>query len=243
MGATLDALRELQEIELQIVDIRRQLSRKDNLVGGQAAKLRNAQAQLEAEKAELRRAQAEIDEVDLDLKSRTAVINKHREQLNSVRTNKEYSAILSQLNNEKAEASRVEARGLELMGKLELRKKALAEKADQERALLARLDELKGEVAHVQRTFADKLAQLEGLRARAAARLPAEAVAHFQRLSERYEGEVLAAITATNPRRHEYLCGGCNMSLSAETANAAMTRDDVITCRNCGRILYIERNS
>ena len=151
MGATLDALRELQEIELQIVDIRRQLSRKDTLVGGQAAKLRNAQAALDAEKADLKKAQAEIDE--LDLKSRTAVINKHREQLNSVKTNKEYSAILSQLNNEKAEATRVESRGLELMAKLEARKQALAEKAGHERDLNARLDELKHEVAHAQRTF------------------------------------------------------------------------------------------
>jgi predicted nucleic acid-binding Zn-ribbon protein len=243
MGATLDALRELQEIELQIVDIRRQLSRKDTLVGGQATKLRGAQAALEAERAELRKAQAEIDELDLDLKSRTAVINKHREQLNSVRTNKEYSAILSQLNNEKAEASRVEARALELMGKLEVRKKAFAEKADQEQAIVARLDELKGEVAHAQRNFADKLAQLEALRSKAAARLAAETLGMFQRLSERYDGEVLAAISRVNPRKHEYLCGGCNMSLSAETANAAMTRDDVITCRNCGRILFIERGA
>lgn len=241
MGATLDALRELQEIELQIVDIRRQVARKELLVAGQTTKVRGAQQQLEAEKAELRKAQAEIDSLDLDLKTRTAAINKLREQLNSVRTNKEYAAILAQLNNEKAEASRVETRALELMGKLETRKKAMAERLDAERGQTSRLDELKAEVAAAQATFATRLANLDAKRAAAAAKLTPELRSMFDRLSERYDGEVLATITRTNPRRHEYLCNGCNMSLSAETANACMTRDEVITCRNCGRILTIER--
>ncbi len=241
MGATLDALRELQEIELQIVDIRRQVARKETLVAGQTTKVRGAQQQLDAEKTELRKAQAEIDALDLDLKSRTAAINKLREQLNSVRTNKEYAAILAQLNNEKAEASRVETRALELMGKLETRKKAMSERLDAERGQASRLDELKAEVASAQATFATRLANLDARRVAAAAKLAPELRGMFDRLSERYDGEVLAAIMRTNPRRHEYLCNGCNMSLSAETANACMTRDEVITCRNCGRILTIER--
>ena len=39
------------------------------------------------------------------------------------------------------------------------------------------------------------------------------------------------------------ICDGCNMSLAAERANALLTRDDVITCDSCGRILYIEKDT
>ena len=65
----------------------------------------------------------------------------------------------------------------------------------------------------------------------------------FDRLSERYEGDVMAGIERTHPRRDEFICGGCHMTLSAELANALMVRDDVLTCKNCGRILHIEKGT
>ena len=43
MGATLEALRVLQDVELQIVDIRRQLAAKERAVKRQTAKLRAAE--------------------------------------------------------------------------------------------------------------------------------------------------------------------------------------------------------
>jgi predicted nucleic acid-binding Zn-ribbon protein len=39
---------------------------------------------------------------------------------------------------------------------------------------------------------------------------------------------------------HDYVCGGCYMSLNAEHVNALRTRDEIRTCDNCGRILYLE---
>jgi len=36
------------------------------------------------------------------------------------------------------------------------------------------------------------------------------------------------------------VCGGCYMSLNAEHANVLRTRDEIRTCDNCKRILYME---
>ena len=119
MGATLESLLKLQEIELQIVDIKRQLAAKERSVKRQTAKLRAAEESLETEREELKHNQVRMDEVDLDLKGRSASISRLRDNLNTVKTNKEYAAVLSQLNNEKADSTRLEARVYEMLEAVE----------------------------------------------------------------------------------------------------------------------------
>jgi hypothetical protein len=241
MGSTLAALRELQDVELQIVDIQRQLSQKERLVQRQAARQQAIQEKLASERDALRRAQMDVDGIDLDLKSRAAQVSRLREHLNMVKTNKEYAAVLAQLNLEKADSSRLEARALQLMGGIEEQRKRVTEHEEEARSEAARLSDLQSQSESVRRTFADKLAQLQQRRDAAGAKLSRDVVTLFERLSERHEGEALARIERTHPRRDEFSCGGCHMTLSAELANALLVRDEVLTCRNCGRILHIDK--
>jgi len=243
MGAVLESLLALQDVELQVVDIRRQLAAKERGVKRQAAKLRAAEDALAAEREELKRTQVQMDEVDVDLKSRNAHVSKLRENLNTVKTNKEYAAVLSQLNNEKADVTRLESRAYELMAAVEARKQALAEREEAVQQEVRRLQTLEAQLAQAQGSFAERLAELERQRDAAGERLDQKTLELFNRISERYEGEVMARVIQVHPRRQEFLCEGCNMSLAAERANALQSRDDVITCDNCGRILHIARET
>ncbi len=243
MGAMLDALLALQDIELQVVDIRRQLAARQRNVKQQAARLRAAEETLAAERAEFKRTQVQMDDVDVDLKSRSAHISRLRDNLNTVRTNKEYAAVLSQLNNEKADVTRLESRAFELLAAVEARKKAVAEHEEAVQHEAQRVAALESQVAHAQTSFTDRLAALERQRAAAGRDLDAKALELFNRISERYDGEVMARVVQMHPRRQEYLCEGCNMSLAAERANALLTRDEVITCDNCGRILHMPKGT
>lgn len=242
MGAKLDAIRELQEIELQITDIRRQLARKERAVAAQNQKLDQLRKSQAALRDEVRRLQVEADAIDLDLKARSAHLAKVREQLNSVRTNKEYAAMLAQLNTEKADLARMEASGLELMGKLEGRKAELAALESQIQAEESRLSGVRAQLNQTDENLAGAAAELENRRKQAAAAVDPAALEIFNRVSERYEGEAMARVVRVHPRRDEFICEGCNMSVVPDRANALLTRDEVQTCRNCGRILYIERN-
>ncbi len=243
MGSKLQGLLELQDIELQIVDIRRQLARRERAVKAQESKLGELHGELKAEEDELKRFRVQVDQVDLDLKSRTARIAKLREQLNSVRTNKEYAAVLSELNNEKADASKVESRALEMMEHADQRSAALSERRAAEQVEGQRLADLQAQFEQASKSFTDKLTDLERQRKLAVDEIDSGALARFERLSERYDGEALAKIERTHPRRDEFICSGCYMSLSAEVANAVLTRDDTVTCKNCGRILWMEKGT
>src|SRR5262245_3091284 len=130
MGAKLQALLELQEIELQIVDIRRQLERKERQVAAQDSKVKQFHDTLEAERGELRKLEVRFQELDVDVKARSQHITKLRESLNGVRTNKEYHAIIQQINTEGADVKRVAAQGMEYMAKVEKGKQTLAARQD-----------------------------------------------------------------------------------------------------------------
>ncbi len=241
MGAKLDALRHLQDIELQIVDIRRQLAAKQNGAQRQAQRLKEAEQALAAAREDLRHAQVELDALDVEIKSRNAHVARLRDNLNAVRTNKEYAAVLSQLNNEKAEATRLEARLFQLYEAVEAKKKAVAEQQSAVEAEAARLQNLRGQLDQAQNSFRQRIELLEQQRAAAAARLEPKDRELFDRVSERYDGEVMARVVRTHPRRDEFICDGCNVALAVERANALLTRDDIITCDNCGRVLFMER--
>lgn len=240
MGAKLQALIAFQDIELQIVDIRRQIGRKDAQVAAQAKKLEQLRASMAAERDELRKVQIQFDEIDLDVKSRSGHVTKLREQLNSVRTNKEYAAIRQQINSENADVSRVEEQALGLMQQIDTRKAALVERQKAEAAEIARLETLKAETDQARKQYSNRLDQLLKRREEAAVGADQESIRMFTRLSERYDGEALAELVKPNPRLDEFVCGGCNMSIQVDRANSLRTRDEIVCCRNCGRILFVK---
>jgi len=61
----------------------------------------------------------------------------------------------------------------------------------------------------------------------------------FMRLADRYEGDALSALSRPDRRREEYLCTACNMELAIDIYNKLHTRDEIVFCPNCRRILYI----
>lgn len=239
MGARLQSLHELQDIELQIVDIRRQLERKERLVVAQNKKLESAKAAVKQQQEEIRRSQADFNEIDVDVKGRTSHISKLREALNSVKTNKEYAAILQQMNNEKADVTRLETRAMELLEGVESRKAALTQLQTTEQAEQQRVTELQADLDQMRKTLADRMNRLAEQRKRAAAALDADTIKLFERLSERYEGEVMAEVGQPNPRRDEFVCNGCHIGLRPDVVNALRVRDEVSVCKSCGRILFL----
>ena len=243
MGAKLQALFALQDIELQIVDICRQLERKKRRVKSQHHKLQATRETIEAERLSVRKSQSEFDNLDMDIKGRSANIDRLREHLNTVRTNKEYAAVLARMNNEKADVSRLETRALQIMQSVEARKQELARHEQAEATETERLEDLQAQLEQAQHSFAGRLERLQKQRDEATAQIEPKTITLFNRLSERYEGEVLAEVERTNPRRDEFICTGCHMSLRVEVANMLKSRDEIVTCKSCGRILFMHKDT
>ncbi|RIK67480.1 MAG: hypothetical protein DCC65_06535 [Planctomycetota bacterium] len=240
MGATLDALHRLQEVEMQIAELRKGIDRKVRAVKQQESRIAEIDAKIKQQRDSLRMGQMEADRLDLDVKTREAEIAKLRSALQLAKTNKEYSAILTQLNTFKADSSKVEDRVLALMGDLDKKRAEIDALGQQRQAEEARLAELQGAVKEVEARSKTRLDALIAERQEAAAAVPPSALEFFERVSRKNDGEAMARIIRTNPKRAEFACDGCNMSITIEQVNAILSRDEAITCNICGRILYID---
>ncbi|GMV96748.1 MAG: hypothetical protein AMXMBFR83_11080 [Phycisphaerae bacterium] len=239
MGATLDALQRLQALETQLRSTREQIESKRRSIEAHGRKTTALTRQISDLHDLIRRAQSEADKLDLERKAREEHLARMREALNRSKTNKEYAAILTQLNTDKADAMKYEDQVLAALTRVdELRKQEADLKAQLEReqargALLAQA------ARETEAQFAGQLKALEAQRNQATEGIPREALKLFERACERHEGEGLALIEQPHPKRAEYICSGCYMSVPLESVNALQSRDVILPCHNCQRILYL----
>ncbi len=240
MGATLDAIYRLQNIELQLKHLREQTEAKKRTVRAHRRRVAALDEQIQEKRTQTLQQQIQADRLDLDVKAREADIAKQREMLNRAKTNKEYAAILTQINTSKADNTKLEDRVLNLMTLIdEVKGQVALLQADREREV-KRADELDGELAKFEAGISDQIKSLQAQREAASDVIPPQALATFERIAERHEGEAMARVVQPNLKREEFICGGCNMSVTLEQINALQTRDDIQQCNICGRILYID---
>ncbi len=240
MGATLDALHRLQSIEDRLRTVRDQIESKRRTVKARQNRIAAIERQGAETQQRIRQAQAESDRFELDRLTREEHVNKLREALNRTKSNKEYAAILTQLNTEKADMLKLEENALSALGRVEQEKKnetELRTALEKERTQTADIARTAGEA---EARLSKQLAALEQERDAAADGIPASVLAMFRRACDRHEGEAMALVERVHPKRSEYVCSGCNMSVPLEIVNSLQSRDEVQICQICSRILYLE---
>jgi uncharacterized protein len=187
----------------------------------------------------LREAQAKQGELELDLKTRDAHIEKLRTQQTNAKNNKEYQAFLIEINTEKVDRAKSEEELLKIMEQVEKQQAELKEMGALLEAERAKLDTMRQQInAKIQELQAE-IDALIPERDTAAAAVPAKARELYAKLADRWEGEALASLTKPDRRREEYVCGACHMDLVIDVYNKLHSRDDLIFCPNCRRMLYI----
>ena len=199
-----------------------------------------AQAELEAKKEEIKLTRVQIDRLELELKEHDAHISKLRAALNTAKTNKEYSTLLTELNMSKADDSKIESQVLDLMKNVETDEVACKEiqtQIDQQKEKLA---ELRKDTETRACEYETQIKEIQVEWDAAAKKIPPETLEIFERVAETYDGEALAVAGKQNEQVEAFSCGGCFMGLPVEIVNRLMTKDEIIRCSNCTRILILK---
>lgn len=239
MGPTNVALVKLFEADQALRSAQERYESAARGVRIQERRVKELKSRLDALQTSQREAQAEAGNLELDLKSRDAHIEKLRTQQQNTRNNREYQAILLEINTQKIDRGKVEDATIRVMEQVE-------RNAEQITELTAQLESETGKLEQMRSEISDRLAQLQAEidrvtpeREQAAKACTPTAQAAFDRLAERYDGEAMAALTRTHPRREEYACTACNIDVVTDVYNRLHSRDDLVFCPSCGRLLYI----
>ncbi len=239
MGPILEGLLKLQRIENRLRAVRTKLARSRRSVLFQENQLRTLQSTLEAKQEEIKMTRIQVDRLELELKERDASITKLRSQLNLARTNREYSAILTELNTAKADVAKLENQALELMKNLETDQAGCEEIQKQIEEQKARVEQVRTEAELKAAEYQKDIDAIQAEWEEAARQIPRDVLDLFVRVAETYEGEAMAAIEQSD-ENSSYSCGGCFMGIPAEMVNILTTKDEILRCPNCTRILYLK---
>jgi hypothetical protein len=239
MGPVLNGLRKLQSVENRLRAEKAKLTRCRRNVVIQENLIRSLQNALEAKKEEVQLTKVQFDRLELELKTKDEIIARLRASLNIAKTNKEYAAVLSQLNTTKADNTKIETQSLELL-------KDIEDDEAEVKDIQKQIDEQKETLEQTRKeseTLADKYqAEIDNIQVewdKASQIIPSDTLEIFKRVADTYDGHAVALIDDQQGKKGPYSCGGCFMGITAESVNMLMTRDDIIRCPNCTRILVL----
>ena len=213
------------EDELESLDPERQSAKRDSL---------NRQQVYEEAKQHLVKLEVRRKDLDNDVEAKKTQINKYAQQQLETRKNEEYTALGREIDHAKEIISKIEDEELELLVEIDAYKpkieeaKRIAEEAKaHEVATLADFDER-------EKNIEKELEALEDERDALINKLDSKLVRHYERLLETKSGEVVVGVD-------HGICRGCHMKLQAQTLVDAKSGRDMVTCTNCGRLLYYTR--
>jgi predicted nucleic acid-binding Zn-ribbon protein len=239
MGPVLNGLLKLQSVENRLRAEKSKLTRCRRNVVIQENLIRSLQNALEAKKEEVQLTKVQFDRLELELKSKDETIAKLRASLNNAKTNKEYAAVLTQLNTTKADNSKTETQSLELLKDIEADEaecKDIQKQIDEQKE---KLEQTRKESEILANKYQTEIDKIQSEWDQVAQTIPKDSLDKFKRVAETYDGHAVALIEEQPGKKGAYSCGGCFMGITAESVNLLMTKDDIIRCPNCTRILVL----
>lgn len=177
--------------------------------------------------------QKEIDRKELDLKTDEGEITKYNVQLNSIKTNKEYTALCAEIGSKKADMSILEDKILSTMSRLEsVNEEYNKLQEDLRREEESLKDLIESVDADVKKTDIE-IEEVQNDQKKYIDALDEDSLKHYNRLSNIKGGKAVVAVI-------DNMCGGCSMKITAQTLNSLMGGNELVFCQSCSRILYLE---
>lgn len=165
------------------------------------------------------------------VKDLKAQITKYKRQLNEVKTNKEYTTLLKEIDEAQHAVDAVEEGIISEMlaaDDIEEEIRAASQRHKQEEANMLKEQDL------LQQKKAEMQARVEKLTAEKEAllpQIPSDQINLYQRISAKKSGVALSPVNGD-------FCSMCHMRIRPQVLNELRDTRKLILCENCGRILY-----
>jgi len=228
----LTTLIELQALDSRIAGLEAEAARLPKQIEAIQAALAEAKKTAETIRAKVDATKKDLRAREKDLEVTAGKRSKAEARLYEVKTNKEYSAALLEIEEIKQEKGKTEE---EILGLMEMQERLAVDVKEAEGRLQTREEQAKQDEGVVRGKLAKVEDELNGVRAERANRAKALSVgtlASYERIMKARGGTAVAAVDPAA------ICGGCRMSIRPQALMELRVATGLMTCENCGRFLY-----
>jgi predicted nucleic acid-binding Zn-ribbon protein len=236
MIESIEILKRVQSLKSKIDELEASKKRRKQDIENKKSQIENKKALSEKKHEEKISAQKEIDKKELDLKTNEGEVAKYNIQLNSIKTNKEYTALRSEIGVKQADMSILEDKLLETMSTLE---NVIQEYSKATEDLRNEEENLKDLIKSVEAEFKETDAESEKIKndqKKYLDSLDEHTLRQYNQLSNIKGGKAVVAVVGN-------VCGGCSMNITTQTLNLLMGGKELVFCRSCSRMLYLDEKN
>ena len=208
---------EIETVPLRRKSLEAQLAASASAVDGLKQKAR----QLEVDRKKL----------ELDVGTRTESISRLKTQQYQTRKNDEFQALGHEIERYENEILKIEDEELELMVQADKVKADLVEEEKKAAAVKESIARQTADLDEKSKALQSRLEELTRERAELAEKIDEDLLGRFERL---FKSKGDAAVVAIE----HGVCTGCHMKVTSATAAQVRAGKEIVSCENCGRILY-----
>ena len=194
-----------------------------------------AQGALDAAKLRLKQIESERKKLELDVEAKKTQIEKYANQQFQTKKNEEYRALAHEIELCKLDIVKLEDQQIELMEKAEATQKDVLAANQSSNEARKAVEAQIGDLGAREQRLTKELAELSSNREQLLLAVEEGARSKYERLLRNKGSNVVVGV-------QHGVCGGCHMKLPTQVIVSCRAQDEIVTCINCGRILYYTRD-
>ena len=235
MQEIIEKLLILQDRDRKILRVSQELAHIGPERDSLRARAASTQKQLEAAKLRGKQIEAERKHRDLEIEAKKSQIEKYLNQQLLTRKNEEYKALTHEIEMAKEVIFKIEDAQIVLMEQAEAVQKEVVRATAEAAAAKKLLDDQIGQLDQREANLKKEFAELTTGRTRLASAVDESTRNRYERIFKSKGVNVVVGVEHSS-------CGGCHMKLPAQIMVSCQSQSELVTCPNCGRILYFNRD-
>ena len=232
MDTQLQTLIDLQGLDGRIAGLEAEATRLPRQIEALQTALADAKKAVETIKTKVDATRKDLRAKEKDLEVANVKRQKLEAKLYEVKTNKEYSAVLLEIEEAKQEKAKTEE---DILGLMEMQERLAVDIKDAEQRFKTREEQARQDEAVVRKKLAAVEAELATVRTQRTSRakeLPVGLLASYDRILRARGGVAVAAVSSVA------VCGGCRVSIRPQAVQELRSGNGLMVCESCGRYLY-----
>ena len=231
MHSELEQLLILQDRQQKIRQIQTEIETVPLRRKSLEAQLAATESAVDVLKHKTRQVEVDRKKLELDVGARTESIARFKTQQYQTRKNDEFQALGHEIERYENEIRKIEDEELELMVQADKLKVDLAEEEKKAAGVKESIARQTTDLDEKSKALESRLEELTRERTELAEKIDEDLLGLFERL---FKSKGDAAVVAIE----HGVCTGCHMKVTSATTAQARAGKEIVSCENCGRILY-----
>ncbi|MEW6050812.1 MAG: hypothetical protein AB1644_07095 [Candidatus Zixiibacteriota bacterium] len=233
MQNEIEVLLKLQMIDYDLGELERSKEYLPDMMENLHRELKEAGNKLAETSERFEGARLRQKTLELEIKTKEQELAKYQQQMMSIKTNKEYDALVAEIDAIKSAISASETELLETIESLGTMEKELTVLRERHAQVQENNTRQLGILQEKIDSIGEKVASKEGDRQQIVSGVPKPTLAAYERVRRGKGGQVVVMV-------RKRACGSCYKALTPKKIQEIKRNDRINTCDNCGCLLYWE---